>query len=145
MAVHLIKLAVGVEDSGHLARIQKNRLEQALREKGEHVLRHLTRNKPKRADELTGGGSIYWVIKGLIRVRQKVLGLEALRRPDASPVCGLVLDPELVDVAPRACKAFQGWRYLPCGDAPADLAKRPDAGPEIPHDMATELKQLGLL
>ncbi|HEC14921.1 MAG TPA: DUF1489 family protein [Rhodospirillales bacterium] len=145
MTVHLIKLAVGVEDIAHLARIQKNRLDESLREKGDGVLRHLTRNKPKRADELTGGGSIFWVIKGFIRVRQKVLGLEASRREDGSPVCGLVLDPELVDVTPRARKAFQGWRYLPCGDAPADLAKKRQGTPDIPQDMAAELKTLGLL
>ncbi len=145
MTVHLIKLAVGVDDVAHLARIQKKRLGESLREKRGGVLRHWTRNKPKRADEITGGGSIFWVIKGFIRVRQSVLGVEASRRADGSPVCGLILDPELVDVAPRARKAFQGWRYLPCGDAPADLAKGPDAGPEVPHDMAAELKELGLL
>ncbi len=145
MTVHLIKLAVGVDDVAHLARIQKKRLDDSLREKGEGVLRHLTRNKPKRADELTAEGSIYWVIKRFIRVRQKVIGLEASRRADGSPVCGLVLDPELVAVAPRACKAFQGWRYLPLADAPADLVKKSNGTLEIPHDMAAKLKELGLL
>ncbi len=139
MTVHLIKLAVGIEDVGHLAAVQERRLRHAGR------LQHVTRNTPRRSVELVDGGSLYWVIRGTIRVRQAVIAVEPGNRADGRPACALVLDPRLVPVAPRPCKAFQGWRYLEGSAAPADLAAAGDGLGDLPPEMASELKELGLL
>ena len=83
MTVHLVKLAVGIEDAEHLARVQKARLAAAVREKRKAVLRHVTRHRPKRADEIVSGGSLYWVIGGAIVARQRILGFEEAKKPMA--------------------------------------------------------------
>ncbi len=119
--LHLIKLSVGVRDVAHLRAIQERR---AL---AEPPLRHQTRMLPKRREELLAGGSIYWVIGGFVQVRQRLLDVIEDRWDDGAPCCGLVLDPELVPVAARAQKPFQGWRYLAAEDAPPDLAAAPAA------------------
>ena len=74
MSLHILKLSVGVEDVDHLAQIQKERL------KREGVLAHITRNTPRKAEEILEGGSIYWVIKRFIRVRQRLVGIERDRK-----------------------------------------------------------------
>ncbi|MBT3237990.1 MAG: DUF1489 domain-containing protein [Rhodospirillaceae bacterium] len=141
MIWHIIKLSVGVEDVEHLARIQESRL------KNEGVLAHITRNTPKRADQLLKGGSIYWVIKRFIRVRQRLLGIERGVNSEGKPSCALVLDPQLVRTELKEFRAFQRWRYLDVKDAPRDLE---DGSPDqvdacLPPEMAAELKGLGLL
>ena len=137
MTVHLIKLCVGVESVGHLAELQARR-----RARGA-ALRHLTRNTPRRAAELLDGGSLYWVVKGVIRVRQRLVAIEPARDADG-PRCALVLDAALVRTIPRAHRAFQGWRYLRAEDAPADLPMA-DSGGTMPPEMAAELGELGLI
>src|SRR6516225_10725777 len=64
MPLHLLKLAVGIEDIEHLRRIRAARAE----ERGGSWVH--TRNYPRRAAEILAGGSIYWIIRGQIRVRQ---------------------------------------------------------------------------
>jgi hypothetical protein len=139
--LHLIKLAVGVRDLGHLAEIQ------AERAKAEPPLRHRTRNSPKRGAEILDGGSIYWVINRAVLVRQRILDIRKDVWDDGSACAGLVLDPVLVRVAARAMKPFQGWRYLPAADAPPDLGAPGQAGgaDDLPHDMRLALTQLALL
>jgi len=138
---HLIKLSVGVEDIEHLARLQENRL------KKQGVLAHITRNTPKRAEALLQDGSIYWVIKGFIRVRQRLLGIERGVDAEGRPSCALILDPRLVRTELKGFRAFQGWRYLDAMDAPPDLVRAAHDGGEarLPSAMATELRGLGLL
>jgi hypothetical protein len=136
--IHLIKLAVGVRDAAHLAAIQANRAVV------DPPLRHQTRNTPKRAAEIIDGGSIYWVIGGAVLVRQRVLDIIQDRWDDHSKCTGLVLDHELVRVAARPVKAFQGWRYLTPADAPADLAGGAE-GADIPDEMRRALAALALL
>ncbi|MDR3506012.1 MAG: DUF1489 domain-containing protein, partial [Acidocella sp.] len=109
-------------------------------------LRHFTRNFPKRAAELTDGGSIYWVIGGVILVRQRILDITQDTDPeDGTPSTALVLDPALVRVEARAQRAFQGWRYLAPEDAPPDLTARNSDTAEMPEAMRRELAALGLL
>ena len=129
---------MGVRDIAHLATLQKARAEASP------PLRHFTRNFPKRAAELTAGGSIYWVIGGVVLARQLILDIRHDQEPDGSPCTALVLDPALVRVEARAQRAFQGWRYLEPQDAPADLtgAAGDDAMPEA---MRRDLAALGLL
>jgi hypothetical protein len=138
--LHIIKLAVGVRDLAHLADIQQ------ARAKSDPPLRHKTRNSPKRADEITANGSIYWVINRAILVRQRITAIIRDHWDDGSACAGLVLDPELIRVAARAAKPFQGWRYLNAADAPADLATGPSSGvDELPETLRLALSELALL
>ncbi len=145
MTVHLIKLCVGIESIAHLLERQAFRRDQVRRETGRPELRHRTRQMPRRRDELIDGGSIYWVIKGVVQVRQPLIGLRAVRGDDGVRRCDLILDPRLVATRPHSRRAFQGWRYLEAADAPADLDLH-SAGPEeMPAKMKAELIELGLL
>jgi len=152
MIVHLIKMAVGVEDPAHLARLQQGRLARArAAAKGPAKLVHMTRNRPRRGDALLAGGSIYWVIRGWVRLRQRIIGLDEGTREDGRPACMLVLDPELIATHPLAARPFQGWRYLEAAKAPKDAGRQepvsgaPGKASGIPSDMVMELKELGLL
>lgn len=137
MTIHLIKLSVGPESLSELEAWQKQR----FRQSGELV--HITRQTPKRADELLDGGSIYWVIKGMLVARQKLIELRPLVRGDV-PHCGLVYAPEMIRVHPRPYRAFQGWRYLETKNAPPDL-KKGTGIEDMPEKMRRELAELGLL
>jgi len=128
-----------VRDIAHLAEIQR------LRASREAPLRHQTRNKPKRTAELTAGGSIYWVIAGVLQVRQRVTEIVDEHWEDGSSCAGLVLDPSLVRVEARAIKPFQGWRYLPPSDAPADISDAAVRGDVLPQEMRLALARLALL
>lgn len=134
--IHLIKLAAGCDGLDMLRAFQDAR----LRTHG--TVFHLTRSVPKRADELCDGGSIYWVIKGQLAARQRVLEVQTVEDEDGKPRCCLILDPEVVEVEPRPARPFQGWRYLEPKDAPRD--RRPGEE-EPPPEMAEELRRLGLL
>jgi hypothetical protein len=139
--LHLTKLAVGARDIGHL------RAFQAERAAREPPLRHRTRNFPRRAAEITDGGSMYWVIAGALIVRQRILDITEERWDDGSACTGLVLDPALVPISARLVKPFQGWRYLAAVDAPPDLTATPDAEGEasLPPALRRDLRALCLL
>ena len=145
MAVNLLKLAVGVESLAHLARLQRRRLEHAAANGQPAELRHFTRNRPRRADEIVAGGSIYWVIGGRIRARQCILRIERSHDTAREKRCALVLDRDIVAVEPVPQRPFQGWRYLEIRDAPPDRSQRPESDASIPPEMAEELRSLGLL
>jgi len=134
--LHLVKLAVGCGSRAELAE------RQARRGAVDPPLRHQTRSYPRRADEVVAGGSIYWVIGGVVSVRQRITAVIEDRWDDGSACAGLVLDPLLVPVQGRAMRPFQGWRYLEARDAPADLTAEAAA---LPPRMAAELRELGLL
>ncbi len=145
MSLHLIKLSVGVEDVRHLARLQDQRLADAERRGEPPELKHVTRNTPRRANEILDGGSIFWVIKGFIRARQPIIALRPVNREDGRPACALVLQPGLIRVRIRSFRPFQGWRYLAAEDAPPDAPLSNGDGEDVPNEMAAELKGLGLL
>jgi hypothetical protein len=138
MPVHLLKLCVGVDSIDQLARFQARRLA------NEGELYHKTRHTPRRADEVLAGGSIYWIIKGFVRVRQRIVGVERRTGEGRGAHCHLVLDPELVPTALQPRRPHQGWRYLEPADAPPDAA-RGEVEEEPPPEMASELRELGLL
>jgi hypothetical protein len=101
---------------------------------------------PKRAEELTDGGSLYWVIKGLIQVRQPLFDLAEGTKEDGTPCCMLMLENELVPVRPTPRRAFQGWRYLDAEEAPPDLARTSASGIiAMPPKLRKQLAELGLL
>jgi hypothetical protein len=138
MTLHLIKLAVGADS------IEDLRDWQAQRLKTSRALIHTTRMVPKRADEITGGGSLYWVIKGLIRLRQRITEIQPFTDKDGIGRCHLVFDPTLVLVRPAPRRPFQGWRYLKPEDAPRDLPAGADQD-DMPEAMRATLGELGLL
>ncbi len=144
MALHLLRMAVKIESIAHLKQVQAERLREEQRNGGE-FLYTFTRNVPKRADELLGGGSLFWVIKRYIRVRQPILGLERLQNEDGRVFCAIRLDPEPIQVVSRRQKAFQGWRYFKPEDVPADLNVTDLKIDSLPAEMADELRELGLL
>ncbi len=139
--LHLIKLAVGISDVAHLRAVQAPRLA------GDGGLRHLTRNRPRRAGEILAGGSLFWVIAGATVVRQRITGIAAAIYDDGSAGTAIDLDPVLVAVAGRPTRPFQGWRYLAAESAPPDLAAGGDpAGLDaLPPALRRELQRLGLL
>ena len=138
MTVHLKKLSVGTASIDSLRGLQAQRFAKA------GVLIHITRNRPRRAEELLDGGSIYWIIKGVMTARQVILDFVEAQRADGSPACGIVLSPKIVTVAPTRMRIFQGWRYLEVADAPEDMPHSDDETP-MPAELASELRELGLL
>ena len=145
MALHLVKLCVGADSVRDLEDWIKQKLKQKRKngEKPEHI--HRTRMVPKRADELTGGGSLYWVIRGVVMCRQRIRDVRPFRDKDGIGRCGIVLDPKVVLVQPRPYRAFQGWRYLAVADAPGDLDKVAKGAAAMPEQMRRELRELGLM
>lgn len=141
MTVHLIKLSVGPESLSDLERWQQSRLRD-LKKRGQPAeLVHITRHMPKRAAEVLDGGSIYWVIKGWLCARQKLIELRPLTC-DGVPHCGLVCAPEMIRIQPRQHRPFQGWRYFDPKNAPPDLVKGTQ---DLSEEMLRELSELGLL
>jgi hypothetical protein len=145
MTVHLIKLCVGCDSVRDLKGWIKEKLraKRKNREKPEHI--HRTRMVPKRAEELVGGGSLYWVIRGEIMCRQRVRAIRPFVDKDGVGRCGIVLDPKVVLVEPKLHRAFQGWRYLAPRDAPRDLGKGQKGAVVMPETLRRELRELGLM
>ena len=115
MAIHMIKLCVGAETVADLEAWQKRLLQTYPKPV------HHTRMSPKRKEEILAGGSMYWVIKKMIRVRQRIIDIRTVEDRAGKPLCELVFNPELIPVMPRRKRPFQGWRYLTVGDAPQDV------------------------
>lgn len=143
-SLHLIKLCVGAETVEDLTSWIAERLaeREARGLPPEHA--HITRMVPTRSEELLAGGALYWVIKGEILCRQRLVAIEPFLDGEGIGRCRLVLDPHVVRVVPRPARPFQGWRYLKGGEAPADLDARA-ADAQLPEAMQRELRALGLL
>jgi hypothetical protein len=147
MPLHLIKLCVGADSIDDLAAWQAERLKQ-MRKAGQRKPRlfHRTFQTPKRREDLLAGGSLYWVIKGLVQVRQPLADIAEGTKDDGTPCCLLVLKNELIAVRPVPRRAFQGWRYLADEEAPADLARgSADALAAMPPKLRKQLAELGLI
>jgi hypothetical protein len=145
MALHLIKLCVGCESITDLEEwIEENRAHHR-RLGRDYEQTHTTRMVPKRADELLDGGSLFWVIKGQVSARQSLLDVRPFTDADGIGRCRLVLEPNVVAVAPRPYRPFQGWRYLVPKDAPRDIGAMGTALATMPEEMRRELAELGLL
>ena len=145
MSLHLIKLCVGCDSVRELEGWIRQKLKDKRKrgEKPEHI--HRTRMVPKRADELTDGGSLFWVIRGEIMCRQVIRDVRPFRDKDGIGRCGIVLEPKVVLVTPRPFRAFQGWRYLQPADAPRDLDAAAPGAAAMPEKMRRELRELGLM
>ena len=145
MTLHLVKLCVGVSAIEELAAWQAEHRRRKSRD-GIDCAYHRTFQTPKRQAELLDGGSIYWVIRGVIMVRQKLIGFEEGKKEDGSACCLLLFAPQLIPVRPTPRRAFQGWRYLDAGDAPADLKSgKKNEVAAMPAEMRKKLADLGLI
>lgn len=144
MTLNLVKLCVGVSTVEELEEwiVESSTRRRAAGEPDEQI--HTTRMFPKRADELLDGGSLYWVIRGNVQVRQRLVDIRPVTGADGIARCQLVLEPVLRLTQWQPRRAFQGWRYLQPADAPADLENEASAR-ALPQSLRTELAELGLL
>jgi hypothetical protein len=140
--IHMVKLCVGAESVEDLAVWQDHVAAERKRLGLSSYPVHETRQSPKRADELAGGGSIYWVIKGVILVRQAIRAVRTLDDRNGKSFCQLEFDPELVLTEPQGRKAFQGWRYFKPEDTPADLKGSHAA--DVPPELTRALREAGV-
>jgi hypothetical protein len=146
MVLHLLKLCVGCNSIADLEMWIEQERQHSRRRGAVFQQRHTTRMYPKRAAEIIGQGSLYWVIKSQIACRQTILDIEQFVGPDGISRCDLVMGKDVIPVAPRPYRPFQGWRYLDAKDAPRDLVFGQDGNaPVMPETMRRELASLGLL
>jgi hypothetical protein len=145
VTVNLVKLCVGITNVDELERLQSMRREQYAKSGMAPVNMHVTRNRPKRVEEILNNGSLYWVMRRQIRVRQKIIRIDYVEDLEGKKRCGLVLDQKLVRTEMRNYRPFQGWRYLEQSDVPPDLTPTSPGSDDMPPEMEEELRSLGLL
>lgn len=131
--INLKKLAVGIKSIEDL----KQRLKFNIKKNGELI--HITRNKPKRLEELCNGGSLYWVINRKVIVRQKILNIKNIIGSENRVFAGILLENKIIRVRPTPMKPFQGWRYYEVEDAPPDINDD-----SFTDEFNNELNKLGL-
>ncbi|MFZ7092234.1 DUF1489 family protein [Primorskyibacter sp. 2E233] len=138
---HLIKLSVGTESVEGLEDWQQTYKQRFA----DGLPRHVTRMWPKREKEILNGGSIFWVIKGLIQCRQKILRLDRVTGDDGIDRCAIVLDPKVIRTSTAPKRPFQGWRYLSPADALVDLTASRQSEDSLPPELAGALAEIGVL
>ena len=138
--INLVKLCVGAEKVEDLIAGQA----QARASRPDGHPRHVTRMWPKRAEELLNGGSLYWVFKGVILARQRVIGLDEVIGADGITRCGIVLDPEIIRTEAVPRRPFQGWRYLRPEDSPRDLPESRQSEDTLPAELSAALAEIGV-
>ncbi|WP_236737934.1 DUF1489 family protein [Palleronia salina] len=136
----MLKLSVGSESIDQLIDWQQHRSKQ--RRDGQYY--HVTRMFPKRVDELLDGGSMYWVIQGVILARQRILGFDDLRGEDGIRRCAILLSDEVIRTEATPKRPFQGWRYLQPQDAPADLGSATQGESDLPPKLMAALAEIGV-
>ena len=139
--VNLIKLSVGSDSVETLMAWQDSRIPFYP----DGCPRHVTRMWPKREAEIVNGGSIYWVIKGAIQCRQRILRLDEVMGEDGIRRCAIVLDPQVHRTQSALKRPFQGWRYLKPEDTPADLPEGREQDDALPDDLNRALAEIGVL
>ena len=139
--LHLLKLCVGADTVEDLLDWQAARRAEAP----DRPLAHVTRMWPKREAEILAGGSIYWVIRGVILARQRIVALEPVEGADGIRRCAIVLDPAIHRTRPAPRRPFQGWRYLDPADSPADLSDARAADDRLPPELDAALAAIGVL
>ena len=141
MTLHLIKLSVGTTSVEDLEDWHKDPRAQGP----DGLPRHVTRMWPKREAELLDGGSIYWVIQGVVQCRQRILRLDEVTGSDGIRRCAIVLEHGLVRTTTAQKRPFQGWRYLPGTDAPPDLGAARAKDDTLPPALSAALADIGVL
>ena len=145
-SVNIVKLAVGVKSVEELALIQRQFLTQrgTLANSGFY---HSTKMMPKKHEAIVKSGSLYWVIKGVICARQKIVAITKDEDSDGIKRCKIFLDDTIIKTTPMRKKPFQGWRYLKKNRTPVDIAD-PITGTfedDIPLEVQQKLLEMGLL
>ena len=141
MTLHLIKLSVGTTSVEDLDAWHRDPRAQGP----DGLPRHVTRMWPRRAQELLEGGSIYWVIQGLVQCRQPILRLDEVIGGDGIRRCAIVLEPGLIRTATATRRPFQGWRYLEVRDAPPDLGRARGSDDSLPPALSAALAEIGVI
>ena len=139
--INLVKLSVGSQTVSDLVAWQNNPRAQGA----DGYPRHVTRMWPKREKEIVNGGSIYWVIKGQIQCRQKIIRLDEIIGNDGIRRCAIVLDKDLILTTIASRRAFQGWRYLNPIDTPNDLNATRQNEETLPPVLAGALADIGVI
>ena len=140
MALNILKLCVGADSVEDLLQWQDQHLGHWPAGRAEHI----TRMWPKRAEEVLDGGSLFWVIKGQVLARQRILALEPRQGADGIARCALVLDAQVIRTEAAARRPFQGWRYLAAEESPRDLPKGRALETALPASLAQALAEIGL-
>jgi hypothetical protein len=140
MALNILKLCVGADSVEDLLQWQAQHLGHWPAGRAEHI----SRMWPKRAEEVLDGGSLYWVIKGQVLARQRILALEPRQGADGIARCALVLDAQVIRTEAAARRPFQGWRYLAAEESPRDLPKGRALETALPASLAQALAEIGL-
>jgi hypothetical protein len=138
--LHLVKLCVGADSIADLDHWIRETFGRRGRVSEQF---HVTRMVPARREELLDGGSLYWVIRGKVQVRQRLLEIRPFVDKDGIGRCRLTLEPKLVPTEWQPRRPFQGWRYLDPAAAPADLVAQQTGG--LPPELRAELAALGLM
>lgn len=138
--VNILKLCVGADSVEDLTDWQ----EENAHRWPEGCAVHVTRMWPKREAEILSGGSLYWVIKGAVLARQRIVGLERVQGSDGIERCAIVLDREVIRTEGAPRRPFQGWRYLDPADSPRDLPKGRAREEALPPALAQALAEIGL-
>lgn len=146
MHVNLLRTGVGVDSIEHLAEIQET-YRYAIDENGDDIAFFTTRNMPQRSNELLNGGSVYWIIKRLICVRQIITDIQQTTDDEGQRLCIISMKPQIMMVDPIPHKHIQGWRYLSPDKAPKDIRPydKNTNTDKLDPQMEKELRELGLL
>lgn len=147
MTLHLIKLCVGVDKPETLEEHWQAEWQAQLDAgvKRPEIVHH-TRQFPRRSVEILDGGSLYWVTKGKITMRQSILNLRSIEDSAGKKYCEIVLDRTIMLVKPRRKRPFQGWRYLKAEDAPKNLYPLAHGGEDAGSKaLKAELSDMGLI
>jgi len=141
MTVHILKLCVGIETVEHLMEVRKGQEHRLSDGTAYHY--HMTRFRPKRAEEILDGGSIFWVVKGFIQFRQRIIGLENIKI-DGAVKCKIIMNAKIVRTESQPRRPHQGWRYLTVTDAPRDIVIGKNVA-DMPLELSRELREMGLI
>ena len=141
--INLVKMCVGAQTVSDLYDWQSTRLVKGFNS-NEPFARHVTRMRPKRAEEILNGGSLYWVFKGFILARQQILSLEETLGTDSIMRCSIILSPQIMLTEPHRKRPFQGWRYLKFNEAPRDLGLFSEGDIQLPANLERGLLEIGI-
>ena len=141
MTVHILKLCVGIDSIDHLIEIRKGR--EHLLPDGTPYNYHITRSRPKRGPEILDGGSLYWIIKGFIQVRQRIIGLDRIET-ETGVKCKIIMDTNIIRTESQPRRPHQGWRYLETADVPKDILLGAK-GDNMPQGLSKQLRKMGLI
>ena len=139
--INLVKVCVGISSVANLIERQQSRIDSGQYKTPEHI----TRMHPRRTNELLNGGSIYWIINGFIKARQSILALESRKGLDGIYRCAIVMNQKIVRTQQMRRRPFQGWRYLPPENSPADINDTLINGDTLPIEIAIEIDKIGVI